>query len=369
MSMIEELGDQLMQPMRNAVGDALAVAEEQARRYRFALDALNGNYPGAQLPTNGHANGYARAMAQVPVAALVEAPAESEDQDDDPYRVDPRVVSLKDLVAGALKSAGARGFVGVTDIPGAMKAFEVVELMDAWGWRDRSLKRAETVMSTLAAMAKDGTAVRVDRGTYVHSQFGGSVTVLVDEQGEVVDPNAISIKALVGHVMRAAQGEALRPQQVVARMEATGWRNRNEHRANTVRSLLARMMMNEGTIVRPSEGVYAWNTEPVVQGAAPATQPAPAATKKKKQSSRPQPPGRKPRDPNAPTGAQLVLAVLQGAAGRPLDAREVHASLTATGWTSSSARPLGVVQACLAQLVHDDSHVTRPELGQYLYTP
>ncbi len=361
MSMIEQLGEQMMEPMRHAMGDALAVAEEQARRYKYALAALNGEYPGSPGVVNGHANGHANGYAALTAASAVAlAEAEPEETDSDPHRVDPRKVSTKDAVEAALRSAANKGFIGVTDIPGAMKAFEVVEVLDAWGWRDRSATRVQTIMSTLSQMAKDGKAVRVDRGSYVHPGLFGDGSVVLDEEGQRVDPNAVSIKTLVRHVIRSAGGEALRPIQVVARMEAAGWTNRNGNRASTVRSLLARLMQ-EGVVVRPSEGVYAWNVDghtpvPSAEPAAP-----PAAPKKVSRLQQ--------RDPNVPTGAELAVAVLQGSPGQAMVAQDVMAAMVQTGWTTTSARPLGVVQACLAELVHKNPNVQRPELGQYVFMP
>lgn len=358
MSMIEQLGEQLMEPMRAAMGDALAVAEEQARRYRFALDALNGNYPGSGL-RNGQANGHATAMGG-PVAALNQAPAEPEPEPErDEDWVDPGRHSVKEIVEAVLRSAGRTGFMGVTDVPGAMKAFEVMEVMDRWGWRDRSKNRLQTVMSTLSNLAKDGLAVRVDRGSYAHARVSGDGSVILDETGQRVDPNDVSIKVLVRHVVRMAGGEALRPSQVVGRMEAAGWRNRNEHRANTVRALLGRMMRDEGVIVRPAEGVYAWNVGANGQApvaAEPESEPVPS-------------PPQAPVKPDGPTGAEMVTAALQHSPGRPLAARQVMEYMLAQGWSSTSERPLSVVQACLAALARKDPHISRPELGLYLYKP
>lgn len=375
MSMIEQLGEQMMEPMRHAVGDALAVAEEQTRRYRYALEALNGNYPGGPgLRVNGHANGHANgyALDGTPVAALPQASEEpGEPQEFDEDRVDPRRVSVRDAVDAVLRSAARKGYVGVTEIPGAMKAFEVVEVLDAWGWRDRSSGRTQTIMSTLCTLAKDGKAVRVERGTYAYVGLSADRIVILDEEGQPVDPNAVSIKALVRHVIRGAGGEALRPIQVVGRMEAAGWTNRNEHRTNTVRSFLARMMA-DGSVVRPVDGMYAWNMDQGTEAASPEPAPAPTAPSPVDAApkvKRPQPSGRKRPGPDGPTGEQLVTAVLQGSPGTPMVAREVMTAMVQTGWTSTSTRPLGVVQACLAALTRKNPHVTRPELGQYVYTP
>ncbi len=290
MSMIEQFGEQFLAPMKGAIGDALSVAEENARRLQFALAALDGNYPGARgyegVAPNGHAvaaravNGHVRAIeapAPVPAASPVRHEMDAD-------RVSGATFTGADLAEAVLRAAAKHQFIGIAGEPGVMKTSEVHEVMVRWGWRSSSMNPKSVVAATLATLWKAGRAERSGDGSYLHVEARGERIVLLGDDGKPVDPNALTIKEVVRLVLMRAGGEAMRPSQIVEVAVAAGWRNRTTHRESTVRSMASRLHTEDGIAERPGPGLYAIPAQrpepaPAPEAAAPvpAPEPEPAA--------------------------------------------------------------------------------------------
>lgn len=252
-------GEQFLSPVDSAVDDALEVAVENATRLWHASQALKGNYPRGLSPfptTNGHE------LPVGPVAALNPAPtapvhrtAHAIDAD----RVDARTVTLKDLTVAVLLAGAKHNFMGMAEEPGAMKASEVMEVMTRWGWHPSGARPVATVSATLAALWKQGLAIRLGEpgsGNYIHAGAVGSRVVLYDDAGGQIDPNMVPIKELCRLILVRARGQTLRPNQIVDIAVTAGWRNSTTHRVSTVRSMCTRLVA-DGTARRPSPGAYA----------------------------------------------------------------------------------------------------------------
>jgi len=253
--MIEQYGDQFLAPMREAVGDALAVAEENQRRLRYAFEALTGNYPGAKSHMNGNGNGHAVAIGATEIPALSPAAAPPElEYEMDVDQVDPKTASLKGLVEQVLKSAARFHFVGAAETAGAMKATEVLAVMTRWGWRPASERPAAVVSATLATLWKEGKAERVGPGNYLYAR--AKRRHVRGDDGKPVDINNLTISEAVRLILVGADGAALSPAQIVDIAQEAGWRNRSVHRVATVRSIASRHM-RKGVAVRVDAGRYA----------------------------------------------------------------------------------------------------------------
>lgn len=285
MSMIEQFGEQFMEPMKGAIGDALNVAEENARRLRFALAALDGNYPGAisYSGTNGHTAAATAVPAQEvkalerpssPPAPPPAPPPTPHEMDAD--RIDGRTTTGADLAEAVLRAAVTHGFIGLFGEPGVMKAAEVHAAMVRWGWRSGSMNPKSVVAASLAGLYKAGRADRMGDGGYIHAAAKGERIVLVDDDGQPVDPNAITIKELVRLVLVRANGEPMRPSEIVAVAVAAGWRNRTTHRESTVRSMASRLYTEDGIAERPGPGLYVIPKPVASAPAEPAEAPAEA---------------------------------------------------------------------------------------------
>lgn len=269
MGILEDLGGQMLEPMRQMVGDALTVTEEMARRYSAALAALDGHYPGS-VAFNGNGNSNANGNGHQPLNAValplalppVPEPVVAEIN---LVRPEGEMTTVAEYCLAVLRAAFEARFVGSVGTPGAMRSAEVLATMIEWGWRHRLYHNAQQAVSSgLASLLPEGRVKRPDRGVYILATAEVKKPVRKHVRTKPAKTRTTPMRKpvptgeMILSILRGMPGQPVRSDVVLAKMRSLGWETSSGAPLSVICTTLCQLIRTHPQVTRTAPGEYVY---------------------------------------------------------------------------------------------------------------